>query len=497
PTGFKIWGRKPPTYRDRDVRVGDFKEFIAPFDAEQANAQGGRCMDCGVPFCMQGCPLGNQIPDWNDLVYRDQWQRAYVALRSTNNFPEFTGRLCPAPCEGACVLAINDDPVTIEMIEKEIIEKAFVEGWVTEARPRARSGKTVAIVGSGPAGLAAAAQLNTAGHTVTVYEKADKLGGLLRYGIPDFKMEKWVIDRRTALMAAAGVQFETGVHVGETVSWSELKLRHDALVVAVGAEQARNLDVPGRDLDGVHMAMDFLVQNNQAVQRQLESPGAPADDADTPADQILATDKRVVILGGGDTGSDCLGTSLRQGASSVLQLELMPAPPSERAAENPWPQWPMVFRTSSSQSEGGERAFSRLTKRLVGKGGKLVALQTVDIRVEQDPSGRSSWTELPGTELTTPCELLILAMGFVSPVAADLAESLGVTLDGRGNVSVDENYQTSIPGVFAAGDAKRGASLIVWAIAEGREAARGVDTFLSQTPSRLPSRGINQPFGGR
>lgn len=485
PTGFKEWGRQTPRKRDRLNRVRDWYEFIPLFEDGVAEQQGGRCMDCGVPFCMQGCPLGNRIPDWNDLIFRDQWKRAWIALDSTNNFPEFTGRLCPAPCEGACVLAVNQDPVTIELIEKQVAERAWQEGWVVPQPPRARSGKTVAVVGSGPAGLAAAAQLNRAGHTVTVYEKADRLGGLLRYGIPDFKIEKQVIDRRLDVMRAEGVRFETGVNVGADVSWSELKVKHDAVVVAIGAEQARDLDVPGRDLDGVHLAMDFLTAQNHVVA------------GDAVASSISAEDKRVVVLGGGDTGSDCLGTSHRQGAASVTQLELMPAPPKSRASDNPWPQWPMVYRTSSSQEEGGEREYSLMTKRLTGEDGRLTALHAVKVALDKGADGRMGFVEQPGGEVTIPCDMLILAMGFVSPVAGALREQLGVELDGRGNVAVGDDYMTNVEGVFAAGDAHRGASLIVWAIAEGRETALAVDTWLRGDRSLLPTRGMDRAFGGR
>ncbi|TNF37108.1 MAG: glutamate synthase subunit beta [Deltaproteobacteria bacterium] len=485
PTGFKEWGRQTPRKRDRLNRVRDWFEFVPLFEEGVAEEQGGRCMDCGVPFCMQGCPLGNRIPDWNDLVFRDQWKRAWIALDSTNNFPEFTGRLCPAPCEGACVLAVNQDAVTIELIEKQIAERAWSEGWVVPQPPRARTGKTVAVVGSGPAGLAAAAQLNRAGHTVTVYEKADRLGGLLRYGIPDFKIEKHVIDRRVALMRTEGVTFRTGVNVGADVSWSELKVQHDAVVVAIGAERPRDLEVPGRELDGVHLAMDFLTQQNRVVAGDKTVSGLSADG------------QRVVVLGGGDTGSDCMGTSHRQGAVSVTQLELLPAPPKHRADDNPWPQWPMVYRTSSSQEEGGDRAYGLMTKRLSGEDGKLTALHAVKVALETGPDGRMRFVEQPGGEVVIPCDLLVLAMGFVSPVAAALEEQLGVALDGRGNVQVGDGYMTNVEGVFAAGDAHRGASLIVWAIAEGREAARAVDAWLEGERSLLPTRGMDRAFGGR
>ncbi len=485
-TGFKEWNRTLPPKRPIADRLRDYRELYLPKAPEAAREQAGRCMDCGVPFCQQGCPLGNHIPDWNDLVYRDRWQQAHARLAATNNFPEFTGRLCPAPCEGACTLAINDRPVTIEEIEKEIIEHAFAEGWVRPAPPRQRSQSRIAIVGSGPAGLAAAAQLNSIGHNVTVYERDDRLGGLLRYGIPDFKMEKHVIDRRLELLAAEGVQFQTGADVGGALGWAELKGDFDALLIATGARVARDLDVPGRELEGVHMAMDYLEQQNRVIA------------GDASETRISAAGKRVLILGGGDTGSDCLGTALRHGAAQVTQIELMPAPPQERAPHNPWPQWPMILRTSSSQEEGGEREFAILTKRLAGAGGKVTHLHAVRIDVEPKPGGGFELRERGQDEVVLAAELVILAMGFTGPEVAPLREQLGIVLDRRGNVATDETFATSIPGVFAAGDAKRGASLIVWAIAEGREAARHIDSYLrAGAPPWLPTRGIDQPFGGR
>jgi glutamate synthase (NADPH/NADH) small chain len=490
-TGFLEWPRRGPEKRLAGERTHDFREFLGGFSPDDAKRQSGRCMDCGVPFCMQGCPLGNRIPDWNDLVYRDRWHEAFVALDSTNNFPEFTGRLCPAPCEAACVLSVNQDPVTIEYIEKEIIERAFAEGWVEPRPPRQRSGRTVAVVGSGPAGLAAAAQLNRAGHQVTVYEREPRIGGLLRYGIPDFKMEKHIIDRRLALLAAEGVSFETGVDVGRDVSWAALRARHDAVVVAIGAEQPRDLQVPGRDLAGVHFAMDYLRQQNRRVSG--DDPLATGR-ASPSTHEVLATGKRVVILGGGDTGSDCLGTAHRQGAASVTQLELMPAPPSERAADNPWPLWPMVWRTSSSQEEGGDRLFALRTERLIGRNGTLEAIEAVRVEPTQGPDGRTVLKAADGAPVVIPCDLLILAMGFTNPVASALATDLGVALDARGQVAVDPNFRTNLPGVYAAGDARRGASLIVWAISDGRECARTVDTDLRGQLSSLPTRGEDQPF---
>jgi glutamate synthase (NADPH/NADH) small chain len=494
--GFLSWERLLPDKRPVDSRLRDWSELYLPLAPDEARRQAGRCMDCGVPFCTQGCPLGNHIPDWNDLVYRDRWQAAYARLAATNNFPEFTGRLCPAPCEAACVLTINDAAVTIEHIEKDIIEHAFAHGWVQPQPPRQRTGRHVAVVGSGPAGLAAAAQLNAVGHQVTVYEAASRPGGLLRYGIPDFKMEKHVIDRRLALMEAEGVAFACGVRVGEPghPSWDELRGRHDAVLIATGAQVPRDLPVPGRELAGVHFAMHFLTQQNQAVAG--EPPG------DTPdlggGERIHVAGKRVIILGGGDTGSDCLGTVLRQGAAHVMQIELLPEPPERRDPRNPWPQWPLVFRTSSSQEEGGERRFALLTKRLTGQAGKLSALHAVRVELLPRPGGGTELCEVPDSATELPVDALILAMGFTGPRADHLVEQLGVKLDPRGNVATDARYATSVPGVFSAGDAHRGQSLIVWAIAEGREAARAMDAQLrAGTESWLPARGLDSPVGGR
>jgi len=475
PTGFMEWERAPAPKREKQERVHDSREFVLPMAPEQARHQAGRCMDCGVPVCQQGCPLGNPIPDFNEHVWKGRWREAYLALTSTNNFPEFTGRLCPAPCEAACVLSVNQDPVTIEQLEKEIIERAFQEGWVKARPPLFRTQKTVAVVGSGPAGLAAAAQLNQAGHSVTVYEKDEQLGGLLRFGIPDFKLEKSVIDRRVTLLAAEGVTFKTGV----TAPWKELQATHDAVVLGIGARKARELDVPGRELDGVMQAMDYLEAANRRIAKGAGSEGA-------------ATGKRVVILGGGDTGSDCLGTALREGATEVSQIELMPAPPSARTASNPWPQWPLVLRTSSSQEEGGLRSFGFLTKRLIGEGGKVVALEGVEVTLEH-----GALVEHPESLRRIDVELVLLALGFTGPDTAGLETELGVALDARGNVKVDRDFATNVPGVYAAGDAMRGASLIVWAISDGREAARAVDAFLTGGPSSLPTRGRDSLFGGR
>ena len=484
--GFLQWQRQMPKRRPARLRVLDYKEVYLERSNEQSKEQGGRCMDCGIPFCQQGCPLGNQIPDWNDLVYRGRWKEAWHALESTNDFPEFTGRLCPAPCEGACVLSINEDPVTIEQIEKEIVERAFAEGWVLPKVPARSTGKRVAVVGSGPAGLAAARQLRRAGHEVRVFERDERIGGLLRYGIPDFKLEKWVIDRRIALLEAEGITFETRVEVGQDPTWTALRDEYDAVVIATGAMAARDLDVPGRDLQGVHLAMTYLARQNRVLT------------ADTPLDpQLNASGKRVVILGGGDTGSDCLGTALRQGASHVTQIELMPSPPDERGPTNPWPQWPFIMRTSSSQEEGGARQFAMMTTSLSGTDGRLEKLHGVKVDLHRE-GGKTRLRQLEGTEFSIEVDMLILALGFLGPVTESLVDQLGIELDARGNVaSPADGFRTSVPGVYVAGDSKRGASLIVWAISDGREAARAVDADLTGRAPRLPTRGIHQPFGGR
>lgn len=446
PTGFMEWDRETPHKRPVAERLGDSKEFVLPLAPEEAKHQAGRCMDCGVPFCHQGCPLGNVIPDFNEHVFAGRWRQAWEVLSTTNDFPEFTGRLCPAPCEGACVLAIDQGPVTIEQLEKEIIERAFSEGWVVPRLPSHRTGKRVAVVGSGPAGLAAASRLNRLGHEVTVFERADRVGGLLRYGIPDFKMEKSVIDRRIAILEAEGIAFRTGVDVGRSPTWKDLRAGHDALVIAIGAQKPRALEVPGVELEGVVQAMDFLEAHNRGT-------------------SAAAKGKRVIILGGGDTGSDCLGTSHRQGAASVMQVELMGAPPATRAPQNPWPQWPMIFRTSSSQEEGGQRVFARRTTKLEGQGGKLTALHWVDV-------------QNPANVERVEVDLLIQAMGFLGADGREVNAQLGVELDARGNLKVDRNFATSVPGVYAGGDASRGASLIVWAIADGRDLAERISKSL-------------------
>lgn len=447
PTGFLEWPRETPDKRPIGERVQDSKEFVLPLSEEAKHAQAGRCMDCGVPFCHQGCPLGNVIPDFNEHVFHGRWREAWNVLSRTNDFPEFTGRLCPAPCEGACVLAVNDEPVAIEQLEKEIIERAFAEGWVAPRVTRLRTGRRVAVVGSGPAGLAAASRLNLLGHDVTVFERADRVGGLLRYGIPDFKLEKKIIDRRLRLLEEEGIVFRRSVDVGREPTWKKLRETHDAVVLAMGAPRARALEVEGVELQGVVQAMDFLERANRGERDE-------------------ARGKRVVILGGGDTGSDCLGTALRQGASSVRQVELMGAPPRSRAPNNPWPSWPLVFRTSSSQEEGGERVFARRTTKLEGADGRLTALHWVDVQQPQHVE-------------RVEVELLIQAMGFLGANATSVHEQLGVELDARGNVKVSPEFSTNVPGVFAGGDASRGASLIVWAIADGRDLAQRVHAFLA------------------
>jgi glutamate synthase (NADPH) small chain len=462
--GFLEIDRQKPMSRPVEERLHDYREFVLPLAEPRLRDQSARCMDCGIPFCHDGCPLGNLIPDWNDHVYSGRFDAALRALHATNNFPEVTGRVCPAPCETSCVLNLEQKPVAIKTIERAIIDRALERGPLKAQPSAVRTGKRVAVVGSGPAGLAAAQQLARRGHDVTVLEKDDRIGGLLRYGIPDFKMEKALIDRRMEQMAAEGVRFETGVHCGVDVSGDELRAKYDAVILCGGAMAPRDLPLPGRELAGVHFAMEFLTQQNRR--------GAGETIAD--ADAILATGKRVVVLGGGDTGSDCVGTSLRQGAAHVLSLELLPRPPDERAERNPWPQWPLVYRTSSSHEEGGERDFAVMTKRLVGDAaGRITAIEAVRIELRD-----LKVVELQGSTLTIPCDLLLLAMGFVGPVKAGLLEQLGVALDARGNVAVT-NGRTSVDGVFAAGDMSRGQSLVVWAIAEGRKVAAEIDSWLT------------------
>jgi glutamate synthase (NADPH/NADH) small chain len=460
-TGFMEHSREMPARRPIEERVNDFREVYQEFPEQKLRTQAARCMDCGVPFCHTGCPLNNIIPDWNDLVYRVRWKEAIRALHATNNFPELTGRVCPAPCEPACVLGINEPPVTIKNIEKTIIERAFREGWIRPESPSRRTGKRVAIVGSGPSGLAAAQQLNRAGNAVTVFEKADRIGGLLRYGIPDFKLEKPIVDRRLDQMIQEGVVFRTGAHVGKNVPVEDLRCEFDAILLTGGAESPRDLQVPGRELRGIHFAMEYLPQQNRRIA------------GDVVDGQILATGKRVVIIGGGDTGADCLGTAHRQKAASIHQFEIMPQPPPERSPSTPWPLWPLQLRTESAHEEGGMRDWAVATARFTGdQGGHVKQLHA--IRVDPPPK----FEPVPGTEFTLDVDLVLIAMGFTGPVRNGMIETLGVKLDARGNVETDANYMTSVPGVFAAGDMRRGQSLVVWAISEGRKAACGIDKFL-------------------
>ena len=462
-TGFLEFERVDPSKRPTQERVKDFHEFELPVVNEAIEQQGARCMDCGIPFCNTGCPLGNLIPDWNDHVYRNKPQEAIDALHATNNFPEVTGRVCPAPCEAACVLGINADPVSIKLIERTIVDRAFAEDRVRPVLAKQKSGKRVAVVGSGPAGLAAAQQLARAGHAVTVYEKDDRIGGLLMYGIPDFKLEKWLIQRRVEQMQEEGVEFKTSAYIGQNTTYAELKQSYDAVCVAIGSRIPRDLPVPGRELAGVHFAMDFLEQQN----RRVAGDSVPDEVA------ILATGRNVVVIGGGDTGSDCIGTSHRQGASSVTSFEILPRPPDDRAEQTPWPMWPLMMRTSSSHEEGGQRDWSVSTERIVGKNGHVKELHCVRVELRG-----GKFERMAGSEFVIPAELVLLAMGFVHPEKPGLLEQLGAEVDARGNVKVDENFMTSVPGVFAAGDCQRGQSLVVWAIADGRKAARGIDSWL-------------------
>jgi glutamate synthase (NADPH) small chain len=471
-TGFLEFERRDRGYDKIDVRRKSWAEFVKPLPAPELNRQAARCMDCGIPFCHQGCPVNNLIPDWNNLVYREQWQAASVALHSTNNFPEFTGRICPAPCEASCTLNIDDNPVTIKTIECAIVDRAWEEGWLKPLVPARRTGKRVAVVGSGPAGMACAQQLARVGHAVTLYEKADRIGGLLRYGIPDFKMDKRLIDRRVAQMAAEGVEFRPGVHVGVDVATDELAARHDAVALTGGAEWARDLDIPGRELDGIHFAMDFLPQQNKRNAGDKERVAAPQG-------TITAKGKHVVVIGGGDTGSDCIGTSVRQGALSITQLEILPRPPEHEDKGLTWPDWPLKIRTSSSQEEGCERDWAVVTKSATGKNGKIAALNCVRVEWVADADGRARMTEIPGSAFELKADLVLLAMGFLGPVRAGMIEQAGVALDARGNVKADtRDYRSSVEKIFAAGDMRRGQSLVVWAIREGRQCARAIDEFL-------------------
>ena len=472
-TGFMDYRRKPPERRPVRQRKSDYREFYQPWPEEQAREQGSRCMDCAVPFCHMGCPLGNVIPEFNHQVYLGDWRQALTVLASTNNFPEFTGRVCPAPCEASCVLSIDSDPVTIEYIEKAIADRGFADGWIKPEPPEKRTGRTVAVVGSGPAGLAAAQQLNRMGHAVTVLERHEYIGGLLTLGIPDFKLEKEVVRRRVGQLEEEGITFCTGVNVGVDYPAQELLCNFDAICLACGSTQARELPVPGRELDGIHLAMEYLTQQNRVL----------AGEYIDPSQRITAQGKSVAILGGGDTGADCLGTAHRQGAEIVYQLELLPEPPAQRQAGNPWPQWPAVQRTTPAHEEGGVRDYNVSTKSFTGSDGQVKRLHAVRVDWSQPGSnGRPNMREVPDSEFSIEVDLVLLAMGFLHPEHDGVLTQLGVELDSRGNIKVDGNKMTSLPGVFAAGDAARGQSLVVWAIAEGRDAARGVDQYLSNDP---------------
>lgn len=477
--GFKKYKRKTPGSRDPKDRIGDYKEIYVKTSLEDTQLQGARCMDCGIPFCHNGCPLGNIIPDFNDAVYRNSWKEAYEILSITNNFPEFTGRICPAPCEGSCVLGINNDPVAIEYIEKTIIEKAYSEGWVTPITPE-RTGKKIAVIGSGPAGLAAADQLNKAGHLVTVYERNDQIGGLLRYGIPDFKLEKHIVKRRVETMEASGITFKTNMWIGKDISASDLANDYDAIVMCGGSTIARDVNIPGRDASGVHFAMDFLEKSNRFVYSGAK--GEP---------EIYAKGKNVIVIGGGDTGSDCVGTSNRHGAKSVTQIELLSKPGNSRTHLDPWPNWPMVLRTSSSHEEGCDREWSINTKSFIKNDkNELTGIEIVEVQWDKDPeTGRYTFQEVSGTEKIIPADLVFLAVGFLHPDPNGAIGQLGLELDERGNVKAN-NYQTNNEKVFVAGDMRRGQSLVVWAISEGREAAKAVDEYLMGVESLLDSKEV-------
>jgi glutamate synthase (NADPH/NADH) small chain len=481
--GFLKHDRKTPQYRPVPVRLKDWKEVTAPFPVEDVRTQASRCMDCGIPFCNQGCPLGNLIPDWNDLVYRDEWQAAIERLHATNNFPEFTGRLCPAPCEAACVLGINQPPVTIKLSEVSIIDRAFAEGWVTPVLPTRTTDRRVAVVGSGPAGLAVAQQLTRAGHTVVVFERDDRPGGLLRYGIPEFKMEKAVLDRRLDQMRAEGTEFRCGVEVGVHVTADELRSEFDAVVLAGGATVRRDLPIAGRELAGVHQAMEYLPIANRVQEGDLDEPW------------ITAEGKRVVIIGGGDTGADCLGTANRQGARSVHQFEIMPRPPEQRDASTPWPTWPLMMRTASAHEEGVERVYAVNTVSFLGDDdGNVTGLRAVEVRSEV-VDGRPTFVPVDGTEFDLPCELVLLALGFTGAEREGLGEQFGLEFDPRGNVARDDEWRTNVDNVFVCGDMGRGQSLIVWAIAEGRSCAAAVDrALMGETDLPSPVEPTSQPL---
>jgi glutamate synthase (NADPH/NADH) small chain len=492
PTGFKEFNRELPGKQPVEERLTHYNEFVERYTDEKLNQQAARCMDCGVPFCHHGCPLGNVIPEFNDAVYKQEWKEAYDILISTNNFPEFTGRICPAPCETACVLGINQPAITIEEIEKHIIEIAFDKGFVQPKRPNLRTGKKVAVIGSGPAGLAAAAQLNYAGHTVTVFERDDAPGGLLRYGIPDFKLEKWVVDRRIKLMEEEGVVFRCLANVGVNISINDILREYNAIVLAGGSTTPRNLFIPGRELNGVHFAMDFLKQNNKRVAGK-DSLANAGIESNILTEELKATAKHVVVIGGGDTGSDCVGTSNRHGALSVTQFELLPKPPEQRNEFMPWPSYPMLLKTTSSHEEGATRHWAVATKEFIGENGNLKALRIVDLEWKIIDGRAAQFVEVAGSEREIPCDLALLAMGFVHPQHVGLINDLGVGLDQRGNVEAsDKEYRTNISKVFTAGDMRRGQSLVVWAISEGRECARKVDEFLSNNFSVLESK--NSPL---
>ncbi len=492
PTGFMEYGREPKHERPPLERIKDWSEGHPPYGEETLRKQGSRCMDCGVPFChtgrliagmASGCPVNNLIPEWNDLVYQGQWREAYIRLAKTNNFPEFTGRVCPAPCEGSCTLGINEPPVTIKLIECEIIDRAFRDGWVQPQPPAARTGKRVAVVGSGPAGLAAAQQLNKAGHAVTVFERADRVGGLLMYGIPNMKLDKRIVERRVKQMADEGIRFVTETEIGKHIPADRIVKEYDAVVLCGGATQARDLPVDGRNLAGIHLAMEFLTANTKSL----------LDSGHADGKFISAKGKNVVVIGGGDTGTDCVGTAVRHGAKSVVQVEILPQPPDERAADNPWPQWPKTLKTDYGQEEAkalfgrDPRSFAILTKRFVDDGqGSVKALDAVAVEWAKGPDGRFGPKEIPGTQRTIQADLVLLALGFVGP-EKPMVQQLGVKLDDRGNVWTDENKMTSVPGVFAAGDMSRGQSLVVWAIKEGRHAAQSVDKYLSYGETVIPA----------
>lgn len=480
-TGFLDSNREPPKRRNVVERIKDWQEFYQPWAPKEVQAQGGRCMNCALPFCHKGCPLGNLVPDWNDAVYKGRWERALQLLHSTNNFPEFTGRICPAPCEASCVLAINDEPVTIEYIEKEIVEKGFKEGWIIPQIPQSHTGKRIAVVGSGPAGLAAAQQLNQSGHAVTVFERDEYIGGLLTLGIPDFKLDKNIVKRRVDLLLKEGVNFQTNTNVGIDIPTENLLKEFDAVCLAGGSTIPRVLDVPGSNLHGIHVAMEYLTQQNRFLAGQsIETEG-----------RITAEGKNVVILGGGDTGSDCLGTAHRQNAKGIYQFEILDEPPDQRRSENPWPLWPLVLRSSHAHEEGGLRDYGIMTKSFSGKNGSVTHLHAVRVTWESDSNtGRTFPKEIPGSEFQIETDLVLLAMGFLHPQHNGLIQELGVTLDPRGNVQTDELKMTNVPGVFSAGDMSRGQSLVVWAIAEGRQAAYGIDQYL-MARSNLPSVNLN------